>query len=159
MPPPFSSILSVYVPVCPFTFLSLSRSALPRSCFLLACRVGTSFVARTQRAAVNLTATSNVLFQSSPQSLHLGSQLFSNLTQHRVLRLEFSHLLIKLSDSLHLPHPAFCGSYPVSLPLPLKLVPINVVVPGKGRWATIVKGAVAGHFIIFGLMFQTAHGK
>ena len=25
--------------------------------------------------------------------------------------------------------PAFCGSYPVSLPLPLKLVPINVVVP------------------------------
>ena len=25
--------------------------------------------------------------------------------------------------------PAFCGCYPVSLPLPLKLVPINVVVP------------------------------
>ena len=82
--------------------------------------------------------------------------------------------------------PAFCGCYPVSLPLPFKLVPINVVVPwhcqkykksfgtilkdikeyfirkleeltGKGRWAAIVvKGAVAGHFIIFGLMFQTA---
>ena len=27
----------------------------------------------------HLTATSNVLFQPSPQSLHLGSQLFSNL--------------------------------------------------------------------------------
>ena len=27
----------------------------------------------------HLTAASNVLFQSSPQSLHLGSQLFSNL--------------------------------------------------------------------------------
>ena len=41
-----------------FLFISLSfhfsRSALPRSCFLLACRVGTSFVARAQRAAVNL---------------------------------------------------------------------------------------------------------
>ena len=41
-----------------FLFISLSfhfsRSALPRSCFLLACRVGTGFVARAQRAAVNL---------------------------------------------------------------------------------------------------------
>ena len=27
----------------------------------------------------HLTATSNVLFQSSPQSLHLSSQLLSNL--------------------------------------------------------------------------------
>ena len=27
----------------------------------------------------HLTAASNVLFQSSPQSLHFGSQLFSNL--------------------------------------------------------------------------------
>jgi len=68
-----------FVCLCPCLSFHFSRSALPRSCFLLACRVGTGFVARAQRAAVNLTATSNVLFQSSPQSLHLSSQLLSNL--------------------------------------------------------------------------------
>lgn len=159
MIPPFFSFPATFSITRSDNFFVLFCSVpSPLSCFLLAGGVRTCFVALPEGTAIHLAATADMFLQASPQSVNLCSQSLSNLSKHCVLRLQLCHLLVKLSYPLHFSHPALGGCDPVPLPLPFQLITVNVIVSGKSRGA-VIKGVVACHVIIFGLVFQTPHGE